>query len=66
MARGRSALGEPLAEERGLFERGEVGEGNSGLGDIGIGDELLVLLLQVAFGEEPCLGMMNRWHRRYA
>ena len=53
--------------ERDLFRvRGAVGEGKRGPGDVGIGDVLLVLLGLVAVGEEPRLGMMNRWRRRNA
>ena len=53
-----------MAGERDLF--GPVGEGKRGLGDVGIGDVFLVLVLIVACDEEPRLGMMNRWGRRYA
>ena len=56
-----------MAGERDLFEpRGAVGEGIRGPGDVGIGDDFLVLVLIVASGERPRLGMMNRWRRRYA
>ena len=41
-------------------------KGNSGPGDAGIGNDFLVLLLIVASGEEPHLGMMDCWCRRYS
>ena len=37
-----------------------------GPSDVGIGDDFLVLMLIVASGEEPRLGMTNRWRKRYA
>ena len=56
-----------LDGDRDLFGvRGALGEGKRGLGDVGIGDALLVLLGLMASGEEPRLGMMNRWRRRNA
>ena len=54
--------------ERDLFgECGAVGEEKKGPADVGCGDVvLLVLLGLVAVGEEPRVGMMNRWRRRNA
>ena len=50
---------DPLDGDSDLFRvRGAVGEGNRGPGNVGIGNVLLGL---VASGEEPRLGMMNRW-----
>ena len=55
-----------LAGERGLFEpHRAVGERNSGPGDERIGGDFLVLVLIMASGERPRLGMMNCWRRRY-